>query len=89
VFAAGGAVVLGGVLPSAQAQSPSLRVSPQLRPAGGQRVAAASQQADYIVAVVNSEPINSELRHQADSPNSKWQQAPMPAREMIRLVLSA
>lgn len=86
------AVLLGGVLPSAQAQSPSLRVSPQLR---AQQAASAaprpSQQADYIVAVVNSEPItNSELRTKLIRTEQQMVQqgAPMPARnEMIRLVL--
>ena len=79
-------------LPTAQAQSPGLRVSPQLRaaqaPAAGART---NQPADFIVAVVNSEPItNSELRTKLIRTEQQMVQqgAPMPARnEMVRLVL--
>lgn len=79
-------------LPPVQAQSPGLRVSPQLRSpqpaAAGSR---ANQQADYIVAVVNSEPItNNELRTKLIRTEQQMVQqgAPMPARnEMVRLVL--
>ncbi len=81
-----------GVLPAVHAQSPSLRVSPQLRAA--QPAAAgprANQAADFIVAVVNSEPItNSELRTKLIRTEQQMVQqgAPMPARnEMVRLVL--
>lgn len=90
--AAAVAVALMGALPAAHAQSPGLRVSPQLRAA---QPAAAStrpnQPADYIVAVVNSEPItNSELRTKLIRTEQQMVQqgAPMPARnEMVRLVL--
>ena len=83
---------LVGAWPTAQAQSPGLRVSPQLRapqtPAAGART---TQQADFIVAVVNSEPItNSELRTKLIRTEQQMVQqgAPMPARnEMVRLVL--
>ena len=79
-------------LPTAHAQSPGLRVSPQLRasqaPAAGGRT---TQQADFIVAVVNSEPItNNELRTKLIRTEQQMVQqgAPMPARnEMVRLVL--
>ena len=79
-------------LPPVQAQSPGLRVSPQLRPpqpaAAGSR---ANQPADFIVAIVNSEPItNNELRTKLIRTEQQMVQqgAPMPARnEMVRLVL--
>ena len=78
-----------GVLPAAQAQSQGLRPSAQLRATPA--APAASRQADYIVAVVNSEPItNSELRVALIRTEQQMVQqgAPMPPRnEMIRLVL--
>ncbi|MBC7547781.1 MAG: peptidylprolyl isomerase [Polaromonas sp.] len=86
------AVLLTGAVTAVKAQSPGLRASPQMRaqqpPAAGSR---ANQQADYIVAVVNSEPItNSELRTKLIRTEQQMVQqgAPMPARnEMVRLVL--
>lgn len=84
------AVLMVCALPAVQAQSPGLRVSPQLRAAqaaGPQ----SNQQADFIVAVVNSEPItNSELRTKLIRTEQQMVQqgVPMPARnEMVRLVL--
>ena len=78
-----------GVLPAAQAQFQGLRPSAQLRATPA--ALTASQQADYIVAVVNSEPItNSELRVALIRTEQQMVQqgAPMPPRsEMIRLVL--
>ena len=83
------AVLSVGVLPAAQAQSQGLRPSGQLRAAAP--APAASRSADYIVAVVNSEPItNSELRAALVRTEQQMVQqgAPMPSRsEMIRLVL--
>ncbi len=86
------AALVACVWPTVQAQSPGLRVSPQLRvpqaPVAGART---NQQADFIVAVVNSEPItNNELRTKLIRTEQQMAQqgAPMPARnEMIRLVL--
>ena len=86
------AVLLTGAVTAVNAQSPGLRASPQMRAqqptAAGSR---ANQQADYIVAVVNSEPItNSELRTKLIRTEQQMVQqgAPMPARnEMVRLVL--
>ena len=84
------AVLMVCALPAVQAQSPGLRVSPQLRAAqaAGPQT---NQQADFIVAVVNSEPItNSELRTKLIRTEQQMVQqgVPMPARnEMVRLVL--
>jgi peptidyl-prolyl cis-trans isomerase SurA len=90
--AAAVAVLLVCGLPPVQAQSPGLRVSPQLRaPQPAAAASRANQPADFIVAVVNSEPItNSELRAKLSRTEQQMQQqgAPMPARnEMARLVL--
>ena len=70
-----------GVLPAVQAQSQGLRPSAQLRATPA--APAASRQADYIVAVVNSEPItNSELRAALIRTEQQMVQqgAPMPPR---------
>ena len=77
------------VVPTVLAQSQSLRASAQLRPAAA--ASGVSRQADYIVAVVNSEPItNSELRAALVRTEQQMVQqgATMPPRgEMTRLVL--
>ena len=77
-----------GVVPTVLAQSQGLRASPQLRSTAA---AAGARPADYIVAVVNSEPItNSELRTALIRTEQQMVQqgAPMPPRgEMTRLVL--
>ena len=83
-----GVLSVAGV-PAAQAQSQGLRPSAQLR--ATPPVPAGPRQADYIVAVVNSEPItNSELRAALIRTEQQMtqQSAPMPPRnEMTRLVL--
>ncbi len=77
------------VVPTVLAQSQGLRASAQLRPAAA--ASGVSRQADYIVAVVNSEPItNSELRAALVRTEQQMVQqgATMPPRgEMTRLVL--
>ncbi len=77
------------VVPTVLAQSQSLRASAQLRPAAA--ASGVSRQADYIVAVVNSEPItNSELRAALVRTEQQMVQqgATMPPHgEMTRLVL--
>lgn len=77
------------VVPTVLAQSQGLRTSAQLRPAAA--ASGVSRQADYIVAVVNSEPItNSELRAALVRTEQQMVQqgATMPPRgEMTRLVL--
>ncbi len=77
------------VVPTVLAQSQDLRASAQLRPAAA--ASGVSRQADYIVAVVNSEPItNSELRAALERTEQQMAQqgAAMPPRgAMTRLVL--
>ena len=83
------AILSAAATPAVQAQSQGLRPSAQLRATPA--APAASRQADYIVAVVNSEPItNSELRVALGRTEQQMVQqgAPMPPRsEMTRLVL--
>ena len=83
------AMLSAAATPAVQAQSQGLRPSAQLRATPA--APAASRQADYIVAVVNSEPItNSELRVALGRTEQQMVQqgAPMPPRsEMTRLVL--
>ena len=78
-----------GTSSSVSAQSGGLRASTQLRPAAAS--SAGTRQADYIVAVVNSEPItNSALRLALSRTEQQMVQqgAPMPPRaDMVRLVL--
>ncbi len=89
------AVALAALLAGASAGAQTLRPSPQLRfpdlSPRGASAPARPQQADFIVAVVNSEPItNSEVRTKMLRAERQLSQqgAPMPPRgEMARQVL--